>query len=133
MFNTNVTGFDVGVWILSKHVKCFIKNLKYFQKAGQFFNLRVAPPDGGIWNLYFLFLRNGVYTLFLVHNTIKGTLGFGLKFGPKTFSIKRVFLCYFCCLDTTFKKVLGVTYGPHFWATQTVKIMMEPAPYTLPW
>jgi len=35
------------------------------------FYLRVAPSGGGIWNLYFLFfIRNGVYTLLLVPNTL---------------------------------------------------------------
>jgi len=48
MFNTNVTGFDVGFWILLKHVTYLIKHLKYFQKTGQFFDLRVAPSGGGI-------------------------------------------------------------------------------------
>jgi len=36
MFNTNVTGFDVGIWILLKRVTYFIKNLKYFQKLVNF-------------------------------------------------------------------------------------------------
>jgi len=37
MFNANVKGFDVGIWILLKHVTYFIKNLKYFQKLVNFF------------------------------------------------------------------------------------------------
>jgi len=56
MFYANVTGFDVGIWILLKDVRYLNKHLKYFQKTGQFFNLRVAPSGGGILNLYFLFL-----------------------------------------------------------------------------
>jgi len=82
MFNANVTGFDVGIWILLKHVSYFIKHLKYFHKISQFFRLRVASSGGGIWNLYFLFL---------VNDTIKGTLGLGLKWCPnENFNKKSV-------------------------------------------
>jgi len=72
MFNTNVTGFDIRIWILLKPVRYLIKTFEIFPKTGQF-----LFESGAIWwrnliPLFPFFLRNGVYTLFLVHNTIKG-------------------------------------------------------------
>jgi len=61
MFYTNVTGFDARIWILLKHVTYFIKNLKYFQKTGQFLNLRVAPSGGGIGTFISFFLQEMVF------------------------------------------------------------------------
>ena len=65
MFNTNVTGFDVRIWILLKHFRYLIKTFQLFPKNWSIFYLRVVPSGGGIWNLYFLFLYKGmVFTPF---------------------------------------------------------------------
>jgi len=72
------------------------------QKTGQFFILTlVAPSGGGISTFIFFFLRNGVYKLFLVH---KSTLGFGLKWCPKFFSIKECFCAISVALTQLKKK-----------------------------
>jgi len=70
---------------------CYIfhQTFEILPKTGLFLNLKVAPSGGSILTFSSFFIRNCVYNLFLVHYTIKDTLGFGLKLCPKIFFHKK--------------------------------------------